>query len=58
MANSRPNSRRNLDIAINRLETHEAKRLQVKTIMANTIVGQLLPGAMIWFPKFAMLELT
>ena len=43
MATNKPNSRRNLDIAINRLSTSQTKRLQIRTIMANTIVGQLLP---------------
>ena len=43
MSNNRPNSRRNLDIAINRLSDSQVKRLQIRTIMANTIVGQLLP---------------
>jgi hypothetical protein len=38
-----PNSRRNLDIAINRLLGQAGNPLQVRTVVANTIVGQLLP---------------
>jgi len=39
-----PNSRRNLDIAIDRVLGNEANPLQIRTVIANTIVGQLLPG--------------
>jgi len=39
-----PNSRRNLDIAINRILGDTANPLQVRTIIANAIVGQLLPS--------------
>jgi len=39
-----PNSRRNLDIAINRVFGQTENVLQVRTIIANTIIGQLLPN--------------
>jgi hypothetical protein len=39
-----PNSRRNLDIAIDRVLGSSANTLQVRTVLANTIIGQLLPG--------------
>ena len=38
-----PNSRRNLDIAIDRILGKESNPLQIRTVIANTIVGQLLP---------------
>ncbi|MDO4183612.1 MAG: nucleotidyl transferase AbiEii/AbiGii toxin family protein [Coriobacteriia bacterium] len=43
-AEKRPNSRRNLDIAINRLFDDDDEALRVRRLMANVIVGQLLPG--------------
>ena len=43
MSNKIPNSRRNLDIAIDRILGSETNPLQVRTILANTIIGQLLP---------------
>jgi len=43
MSDKVPNSRRNLDIAIDRILGREANPLQVRTLLANTIVGQLLP---------------
>jgi len=42
-----PNSRRNLDIAIDRIFKDQANPLQVRTIIANTIVAQLLPNGAI-----------
>ncbi|MDR0852816.1 MAG: nucleotidyl transferase AbiEii/AbiGii toxin family protein [Clostridiales Family XIII bacterium] len=39
-----PNSRRNLDIAIDRVLGSSANTLQVRTVLANTIIGQLLPS--------------
>jgi hypothetical protein len=39
-----PNSRRNLDIALDRVLGGSANTLQVRTVLANTIIGQLLPG--------------
>jgi predicted nucleotidyltransferase component of viral defense system len=39
-----PNSRRNLDIAIERVFGKDDNPLQVRTLMANTIIGQLLPN--------------
>jgi hypothetical protein len=38
-----PNSRRNLDIAINRMLKNETNPLQIRIVLANTIIGQLLP---------------
>jgi len=43
MTGNRPNSKRNLDIAIERAFGHTDNTLQIRTIMANTIIGQLLP---------------
>ena len=42
-----PNSRRNLDIAIDRILGRETNPLQVRTLLANTIVGQLLPKGVV-----------
>ena len=44
MLDTAPNSRRNLDIAINRILGHDTNPLQMRTILANTIIGQLLPS--------------
>jgi len=44
MNDKRPNSRRNLDIAINKLKIGQKNPLQIRVIIANTIVGQLLPS--------------
>jgi hypothetical protein len=44
MSDKIPNSRRNLDIAINRIFGSETNPLQVRTVLANTIIGQLLPN--------------
>jgi hypothetical protein len=38
-----PNSRRNLDIAINRVLGKSANPLQVRVVIANVIIGQILP---------------
>jgi len=43
MSDRIPNSRRNLDIAINRILGKETNPLQVRTVLANTIIGQMLP---------------
>lgn len=40
---TRPNSRRNLDIAIERLANSSADAVRLRRVMANAIVGQLLP---------------
>lgn len=44
MAKKQPNSRRNLDIAINRLVDNESDAHRIRLIMANAIVGQMLPS--------------
>ena len=38
-----PNSRRNLDIAIERLAKDSEEAVRIRRTMANAIVGQLLP---------------
>jgi len=38
-----PNSRRNLDIAIDRILGVDENPLQIRTLLANTIIGQMLP---------------
>ena len=40
---STPNSRRNLDIAIERLAKDSDEAVRIRRTMANAIVGQLLP---------------
>lgn len=40
---SRPNSRRNLDIAIERIARNSKDAIRIRRNMANAIVGQLLP---------------
>jgi len=47
MADKQPNSRRNLDIAINRLANNEDDARRIRLIMANTIVGQMLPSGVV-----------
>jgi len=47
MAVKTPNSRRNLDIAIDRVFRHTSNPLQIRTLIANTITGQLLPNGAI-----------
>lgn len=43
----RPNTRRNLDMAVRRMFDDEKEYLDARMLMANTIVGQMLPdGAM------------
>jgi hypothetical protein len=42
-----PNSRRNLDRAINRLAQSELDAHRTRIIMANTIVGQMLPSGVV-----------
>jgi len=42
-----PNSRRNLDIAIERIFGTDDNPLQIRTLMANTIIGQLLPKGVV-----------
>ena len=39
-----PNSRGNLDIAIRRRYGHGDEYMRARTVMANAIVGQMLPG--------------
>ena len=46
-ATQRPNSRRNLDIAIDRLFSDRDDNQQVRTVMANVIVGQMLPEGVV-----------
>ena len=42
-----PNSRRNLDISIDRIFGVEGNQFQVRTLIANTIIGQLLPKGVV-----------
>jgi len=42
-----PNSKRNLDIAINRIFGDDTNPLQIRTLIANTIVGQMLPNGVV-----------
>ena len=42
-----PNSKRNLDIAINRIFEKDSNPLQVRTLIANTVVGQMLPNGVV-----------
>jgi len=44
MSNNTPNSRRNLDIAINKKQGMSPNPIQIRTVLANTIIGQLLPN--------------
>ena len=43
MSEKTPNSRRNLDIAIDRILGRETNPLQARIVLANTIIGQFLP---------------
>ena len=43
MSDKAPNSKRNLDSAIDRILGRETNPLQARTLLANTIIGQLLP---------------
>ncbi len=47
MAMKRPNSIRNLDMAIRRMGADEAEFLSNRSLIANAIVGQILPGAVV-----------
>ena len=47
MSENIPNSRRNLDIAIERVFGKDKNVLQIRTVIANTIVGQLLPKGVV-----------
>jgi hypothetical protein len=42
-----PNSRRNLDIAIGKLANENIDALQVRSVIANTVVGQMLPNGIV-----------
>ena len=42
MIENRPNSKRNLDLAISRIFGNSVNLLQIRVLMANTIVGQML----------------
>jgi len=42
-----PNSKRNLDIAINRIFGNDTNPLQIRTLIANTIVAQMLPKGVV-----------
>jgi len=42
-----PNSRRNLDIAIDRVFGANKNQLQIRALLANTIIGQLLPKGVV-----------
>ena len=47
MSDERPNSRRNLDIAIERVFGANKNQLQIRTLLANAIIGQLLPKGVV-----------
>ena len=47
MSEKTPNSRRNLDIAIDRIFSADVNVLQVRTLIANTIIGLLLPKGVV-----------
>ena len=47
MSDKTPNSRRNLDIAIDRIFGADKNQLQMRTLLANTIIGQLLPNGVV-----------
>jgi hypothetical protein len=47
MSDKKPNSRRNLDIAIDRIIGIDTNPLQIRTLLANTIIGQLLPNGVV-----------
>ena len=47
MSEKIPNSRRNLDISIDRIFGVDGNQLQVRTLIANTIIGQLLPKGVV-----------
>ena len=43
----RPNTRRNLDMAIHRITEGEEGFVQCRTTMANAVVGQMLPNGVV-----------
>lgn len=45
--NAKPNSRRNLDLALERIHGRGRRAQQARTAMANVIVGQLLPSGVV-----------
>ena len=45
--NKRPNSKVNLDRAIQRLYGSQAKYVEIRSVIANTIVGQFLPEGVV-----------
>lgn len=47
MAMKRPNSMRNLDMAIRRIGADEAEFLSNRSLIANAVVGQMLPDAVV-----------
>jgi len=47
MNSTKPNSRRNLDISIDRLFGFENNTIQIRTLIANTIIGQMLPKGVV-----------
>ena len=47
MNETKPTSRRNLDIAIDHIFAIDNNPLQVRTLIANTIIGQLLPKCVV-----------
>jgi hypothetical protein len=46
-APKQPNSRRNLDVAINRLAKGEEDARRIRLVLANTVVGQMLPSGVV-----------
>lgn len=47
MAVKRPNSKRNLDMAIRRMGSGDADYLRMRTLLANVIVAQLMPDGVV-----------
>lgn len=47
MSDKKPNSKRNLDLAIDRLFGANGNQLQTRALIANTVVGQLLPSGVV-----------
>ena len=47
MSPKMPNSRRNLDLAIERVFDDRETALRMRRVMANVIVGQLLPDGVV-----------
>ena len=46
-SHKQPNSRRNLDAAITRLARESSGVQRIRLVMANTIVGQMLPDGVV-----------